>query len=68
MRSPWRVCGGVKAFVFDEYFLDEWRRRFPAADVHRFPDGGDYVLEDAGEAIVPLVRRFLEAHPLEALV
>jgi haloalkane dehalogenase len=62
------ICWGMKDFVFDEYFLDEWKRRFPAADVHRFPDCGHYVLEDAGEAIVPLVRRFLEAHPLEALV
>ena len=65
---PLLICWGMKDFVFDEYFLDEWKRRFPAADVHRFPDCGHYVLEDAGEAIVPLVRRFLEAHPLEALV
>ncbi len=65
---PLMICWGMKDFVFDRCFLDEWQRRFPAAEVHRFADCGHYVLEDAGEEIVPLVRRFLEAHPLEAWV
>ncbi len=39
---------------------------FPAAEVHRFPDAGHYVLEDAGEEILPLVRDFLRRHPLSA--
>ncbi len=65
---PLMICWGLKDFVFDRYFLDEWQRRFPAAEVHRFDDCGHYVLEDAGEEIVPLVRRFLEAHPLRASV
>jgi len=55
---------GEKDFVFDHHFLDEWRRRFPNAEVHRFPDCGHYVLEDAADEIVPLTRRFLDAHPL----
>jgi haloalkane dehalogenase len=62
---PLLICWGGKDFVFDEHFLAEWRRRLPAADVHTFPDAGHYVLEDAHEEIVPLVRRFLEAHPLD---
>ena len=66
--TPLMICWGMKDFVFDWHFLDEWQRRFPTAEVHRFPDCGHYVLEDAGEEIVPLVRRFLEAHPLEASV
>ena len=65
---PLMICWGMQDFVFDRRFLDEWQRRFPSAEVHRFPDCGHYVLEDAGEEIVPLVRRFLEAHPLEASV
>jgi len=63
---PLMICWGMKDFVFDHHFLDEWQRRFPASEVHRFPDCGHYVLEDAAEEIVPLVRNFLEAHPLEA--
>lgn len=65
---PLMICWGMKDFVFDPHFLAEWERRFPSAEVHRFPDCGHYVLEDAGEEIVPLVRQFLEAHPLEASV
>ena len=39
---------GMKDFVFDRHFLDEWARRFPEAEVHRFADAGHYILEDAG--------------------
>ncbi len=56
---PMLVCWGEKDFVFDRHFLAEWRRRFPKAEVHRFADAGHYVLEDAAEEIVPLVRAFL---------
>ena len=58
------VCWGEKDFVFDNHFLAEWERRFPEAEVHRFPDCGHYVLEDAHEEIVPLVRDFLVRHSL----
>ena len=61
------ICWGLKDFVFDGEFLDEWTARFPAAEVHRFPDCGHYVLEDASQEIVPLVRGFIEAHPLQRL-
>jgi haloalkane dehalogenase len=60
---PLLICWGEQDFVFDADFLAEWQRRFPRAEVHRFPDAGHYVLEDAGAAIVPLVRDFLHRHP-----
>ncbi len=60
---PMLICWGMKDFVFDAHFLAEWRRRFPKADVHEFPDAGHYVLEDAGNRIVPLVRDFLSRNP-----
>ena len=62
---PALICWGDRDFVFDADFLAEWRDRLPGATVHRFPDAGHYVLEDAGDAILPLVRRFLEQHPIE---
>ncbi len=65
---PMLICWGLKDFVFDGEFLDEWTARFPAAEVHRFPDCGHYVLEDASQEIVPLVRGFIEAHPLQPSV
>jgi len=61
---PAVICWGEKDFVFDHHFLAEWERRLPAAEVHRFADCGHYVMEDAADEIVPLVRRFLDQHPL----
>lgn len=63
--TPALVCWGMKDFVFDRHFLEEWEHRLPQAEVHRFPDAGHYVLEDEGDAIVGLVRRFVDAHPAE---
>jgi haloalkane dehalogenase len=59
--TPMLICWGQKDFVFDDDFLREWTRHFPKADVHRFPDAGHYVLEDAHEEIVPLVKSFLSS-------
>ena len=64
-KVPMLLCWGMQDFVFDAAFLDEWVRRFPEAQVHRFADAGHYVLEDAGEEILPLVRSFLARHPGE---
>jgi haloalkane dehalogenase len=65
---PMLICWGLKDFVFDGEFLYEWTVRFPSAEVHRFPDCGHYVLEDASQEIVLLVRDFIEAHPLHSPV
>lgn len=53
------LCWGMRDFCFTPWFLDRWQQYFPAAEVHRFDDAGHYLLEDAGEAIVPIVERFL---------
>ena len=57
---PILVCWGMRDFVFDGDYLEEFRRRWPRAEVHRFADAGHWVLEDAGERILPLVRAHLE--------
>jgi haloalkane dehalogenase len=62
------ICWGECDFVFNRHFLNEWIARFPAAEVHPFSDAGHYVLEDAADRIVPLVRSFLTANPVEELV
>jgi pimeloyl-ACP methyl ester carboxylesterase len=64
-KVPLLVCWGMQDYVFDEHFLAEWRRRLPHAEVHTFEDAGHYVLEDAHEEILPLVKDFLARHPLE---
>ncbi|MFN3428540.1 MAG: alpha/beta fold hydrolase [Candidatus Sericytochromatia bacterium] len=59
---PMLICWGDKDFVFDHHFLAEWERRFPNAEVHRFPKAGHYVLEDARESVIPLIREFLRTY------
>lgn len=56
---PMLICWGPKDFVFDRHFLAEWRRRFPAAQVHEFPDCGHYILEDAADEVIPLIKNFV---------
>ena len=61
---PMTICWGLKDFVFDRHFLKEWQQRFPDAEVHTFVDCGHYILEDAKDEVIPIIARFLEAHPL----
>ena len=58
--TPALICWGMKDFVFDRHFLAEWERYWPHAEVHRFDDCGHYILEDAFEEILPLVRAHLQ--------
>lgn len=57
---PILICWGDRDFVFDHHFRREWERIFPSAEVHRWADGGHYILEDYADEIVPLVREFLD--------
>ncbi len=63
-QIPVLICWGEKDFVFDKHFLKEWINIFPQAEIHRFPDCGHYVLEDATEEITGLVDSFFEKHPI----
>jgi haloalkane dehalogenase len=57
---PMLICWGLKDFVFDKHFLAEWRSRFPSAEVHSFSDCGHYILEDAADEVLPLIKTFIE--------
>ncbi len=63
---PAFIGWGLRDFVFDRHFLDGFRRALPGAEVHAFEDAGHYVLEDKHEVLVPAIRGFLDAHPLDA--
>jgi haloalkane dehalogenase len=61
---PVLICWGRRDFVFDDAFLAQWKARLPHADVHVFEDAGHYVVEDAHEEIVPLMKKFFAQHPI----
>ena len=62
-NTPALILWGEKDFVFDEHFLKVWEETLPQAEVHRFPNAGHLVLEDAGAEILPIIQRFFEKHP-----
>lgn len=57
---PMLIGWGEQDFVFDKHFLAEWERRFPEARIHRFPNAGHYVLEDAAPELLPLIKAFVQ--------
>lgn len=56
---PMLICWGMKDFVFDKHFLKRWTSEFPQAKVHRFPDCGHYILEDAADEVIGHIKGFL---------
>jgi haloalkane dehalogenase len=62
-NTPILVAWGMSDFVFDRPFLDEWVRRFPHAQVHRFDQAGHYVLEDEADTLCRLIKEFLIRSP-----
>jgi haloalkane dehalogenase len=59
-QLPIAIFWGELDFVFDTTFLAEWRRRFPKAQVHSYPEAGHYILEDMQTEVVPLIANFLD--------
>ena len=57
---PALIGWGLKDFVFDHHFLEEFTRALPTAEVHAYADAGHYVLEDKREVLVPAIRAFLD--------
>lgn len=66
-ERPMLLVWGEKDWCFTPEFLEEFEQRFPAAEAMRIPDAGHYVFEDAHEKIVPRVREFLQAHPVDIM-
>lgn len=62
-KIPLLICWGMKDFVFDHHFLNEWERRMPHAEIHRFDDCGHYILEDAGKEVIQHINVFFNKHP-----
>lgn len=61
---PVLICWGLNDFVFDNDFLAEWKRRLPDAEYHEY-DAGHYLLEDAGDEVIPVMQQFLDKNPIK---
>lgn len=62
---PTMLVWGMRDWCFTPHFLRRFQEFFPSAEVHELADAGHYVVEDAHERIVPLVRDFLARHALD---
>jgi pimeloyl-ACP methyl ester carboxylesterase len=58
-NRPVCLIWGMKDWCFTYRFLNRFLDFFPQAAVHRLPDAGHYLVEDAHEQIVPLLIKFL---------
>ena len=57
--KPMKICWGMKDWCFDAVFLEQWKQRFPDADISKYPNAGHYILEDAHEGVIPDIKAFL---------
>jgi haloalkane dehalogenase len=57
--KPMMMLWGDDDFCFSPVFRKRWMEFFPKAEVHAWEDVGHYVMEDAPERVIPLVRTFL---------
>jgi len=57
---PIQLIWGMRDWCFRPECLERFARHWPHAEIHRLEDCGHYVVEDAHERIVPLMRAFLE--------
>jgi cis-3-alkyl-4-acyloxetan-2-one decarboxylase len=61
---PVKIIWGAHDFVFNDHFLNRWKEVFPQAEVHRIEDAGHYVVEDAHEVILPMLKEFFKNNPI----
>jgi len=59
-QNPTCLIWGMRDWCFTPAFLERFIEFLPDAEVHRLADAGHYVVEDAGERIVPLLEEFLK--------
>ncbi|MBN2800406.1 MAG: alpha/beta fold hydrolase [Deltaproteobacteria bacterium] len=63
---PHLIFWGMKDPVFHPGYLEEWRARFPEAEVYTFDDAGHWVLDEVPDRIIPRIRAFLDENPIPA--
>ncbi len=64
LDRPHLVCWGIQDPVFHPGYLEGWRERLPEGEFHVFEDCSHWVVEEAHERILPLMREFLGRNTL----
>jgi cis-3-alkyl-4-acyloxetan-2-one decarboxylase len=57
--KPVAMIWGMRDWCFRPECMERLKQSFPAAETHELADCGHYVVEDAHERIVPIVREFV---------
>ncbi len=60
-RHRMMLLWGMRDWCFTPRFLERFIEFFPQAEVHRFPDAGHWVMEDAYAEVISHIRRFVLA-------
>lgn len=60
---PMLIQWGGKDWCFDDFFYEEWVKRFPRAELGYYGDAGHYLLEDNGEEIGARIAAFFAKNP-----
>jgi cis-3-alkyl-4-acyloxetan-2-one decarboxylase len=62
-QRPICLIWGMRDWCFTPYFLRRFQEFFPHAETHELASAGHYVVEDAAQEIIPIVKQFLERAP-----
>ena len=58
-KTPCQIIWGMRDFCFTPRYLERWRAFLPQATIHQMEDAGHFVVEDAHERIIPVMKTFL---------
>lgn len=58
-QRPVRILWGAEDFCFNRHYFDRWRQLLPEAKADWLTYAGHYLIEDAGDAVVGEIERFL---------
>ena len=56
---PTCLIWGMRDWCFPPVFMEEFKKYLPQAETHELPEAGHYLIEDAWETMLPILRDFL---------
>src|SRR5262249_34689286 len=61
---PWLLVWGLRDWCFHEWYLNRFLDFLPQAEVHRLPNAGHLVVEDATQEVIHAIGEFLSRNPI----